>query len=48
MSLLGSVSCFILGTQDEIHALNKLFNDYLNSETSILLLGKVLAELITM
>ena len=41
MSLLGSVSCFILGTQDEIHALNKLFNGYLNSETSILLLGKV-------
>ena len=42
MSLLGSVSCFILGTQDEIHALNKLFNGYLDSETSILLLEKVI------
>ena len=41
MSLLGSVSCFILGTQEEIHALHKLFNGYLNSEKSILLLGKV-------
>jgi uncharacterized membrane protein YqhA len=41
MSLLGSVSCFILGTQDEIHALNKLINGHLNSEKSILLLGKV-------
>ena len=42
MSLLGSVSCFILGTQEEIHALNKLFfNGYLDSEKSILLLGKV-------
>jgi len=42
MSLLGSVSCFVLGTQDEIHALNKLFNGYLDSETSILLLEKVI------
>ena len=41
MSLLGSVSCFILGTQEELHALNKLFNGYFNSEQSILLLGKV-------
>ena len=42
MSLLGSVSCFILGTQEEIHALNKLFfQGYLDSEKSILLLGKV-------
>jgi uncharacterized membrane protein YqhA len=41
MSLLGSVSCFILGTQDEIQALNKLINGHLNSENSILLLGKV-------
>ena len=41
MSLLGSVSCFILGTQEEIHALHKLFNGYLNSEKRILLLGKV-------
>ncbi len=41
MSLLGSVSCFILGTQEEIHALHTLFNGYLNSEKSILLLGKV-------
>ena len=41
MSLLGSVSCFILGTQEEIHALHKLFNGYLNSEKNILLLGKV-------
>ena len=41
MSLLGSVSCFILGTQEEIHALHKLFNGYLNPEKSILLLGKV-------
>lgn len=41
MSLLGSVSCFILGTQEEIHALNKLFfQGYLDSEKSILLLGK--------
>ncbi len=37
MSLLGSVSCFILGTQEEIHALNKLFHGYLDSEKSILL-----------
>ena len=41
MSLLGSVSCFVLGTQEEIHALNKLFHGHLNSEKSILLLGKV-------
>ncbi len=41
MSLLGSVSCFILGTQDEIQALNKLINGHLNSENNILLLGKV-------
>ena len=41
MSLLGSVSCFILVTQEELHALNKLFNGYFNSEQSILLLGKV-------
>jgi len=41
MSLLGSVSCFILGTQEEIHALHKLFHGHLNHEKSILLLGKV-------
>jgi uncharacterized membrane protein YqhA len=41
MSLLGSVSCFILGTQEEVHALQKLFSGYLNPEKSILLLGKV-------
>jgi uncharacterized membrane protein YqhA len=41
MSLLGSVSCFILGTQEEIHALHKLFHGHLNPEKSILLLGKV-------
>lgn len=41
MSLLGSVTCFILGTQEEIHALNTLFHGYLNPEKSILLLGKV-------
>ena len=39
MSLLGSVSCFILGTQEEINALHKLFHGYLNPEKSILLLG---------
>ena len=49
MSLLGSVSCFILGTQEEIHALNKLFfQGYLDSEKSILLLGKVVGALIIM
>lgn len=41
MSLLGSVSCFILGTQEEIHAIEKLFQGYLSPEKSILLLGKV-------
>ena len=40
MSLLGSVTCFILGTQEEIHALNTLFHGYLNPEKSILLLGE--------
>lgn len=42
MSLLGSVSCFILGTQEEIHAIRKLFHSYWNSENSLLLLGKVI------
>ena len=42
MSLLGSVSCFVLGTQEELNALNKLFHGHFNSEQSILLLGKVI------
>ena len=41
MSLLGSISCFILGTQEELSALNKLFSGHFNSDKSILLLGKV-------
>ncbi len=42
MSLIGSVSCFILGTQEELSALNKLVNGHLNSNQNILLLGKVI------
>ena len=41
MSLLGSISCFILGTQEELSALHKLFNGHFDSDKSILLLGKV-------
>ncbi len=41
MSLIGSISCFILGTQEELHALKKLFYGTFNQEKSILLLGKV-------
>ena len=41
MSLLGSVSCFILGTQEEIHALSHLFKGSFNPDQSIILLGKV-------
>ena len=41
MSLLGSISCFILGTQEELSALHKLFSGHFDSEKSILLLGKV-------
>ena len=41
MSLLGSISCFALGTQEELSTLYKLFNGYFDSEKSILLLGKV-------
>ena len=41
MSLLGSVSCFILGTQEEIHALSHLFKGSFNPDKSIILLGKV-------
>ncbi len=40
MSLFGSARCFFLGTQEELHALNKLFRGYLDPEKSILLLGK--------
>ena len=48
MSLLGSVSCFILGTQEEVHALSHLFKGSFNPDKSIILLGKVVGELITM
>ena len=41
MSLLGSIRCFILGTQEELSALHKLFNGLFDSDKSILLLGKV-------
>ena len=41
MSLLGSISCFALGTQEELSALHKLFYGHFDSEKSILLLGKV-------
>ena len=41
MSLLGSISCYILGTQEELSALHKLFNWHFDSDKSILLLGKV-------
>ena len=41
MSLLGSISCFILGTQEELSALHKLFNGHFESDKSILLLCKV-------
>ena len=41
MSLLGSISCFILETQEELSALHKLFNGHFDSDKSILLLGKV-------
>ena len=41
MSLLGSISCFILGTQEELSALHKLFSGHFDSDKSILLLGKV-------
>ena len=45
MSLLGSISCFILGTQEELSALHKLFNGHFDSDKSILLLGKVVGEI---
>ena len=41
MSLLGSISCFALGTHEELSALHKLFHGHFDSEKSILLLGKV-------
>ena len=41
MSLLGSISCLELGTQEELSALHKLFYGHFDSEKSILLLGKV-------
>ena len=41
MSLLGSISCFILGAQEELSALHKLSSGHFDSEKSILLLGKV-------
>ena len=41
MSLLGSISCFILGTQEEWSALHKLFSGHFDSDKSILLFGKV-------
>ena len=41
MSLLGSISYFILGTQEELSALHKLFSGHFDSDKSILLLGKV-------
>ena len=41
MSLLGSISFFALGTQEELSALHKLFHDHFDSEKSILLFGKV-------
>ena len=45
MSLLGSISCFILGTQEELSAPHTLFNGYFDSDKSILLLGKVVGEI---
>ena len=45
MSLLGSISCFILGTQEELSAPHTLFNGYFDSDKSILLLGKVEGEI---
>ena len=41
MSFLGSISCFILGTHEELSALHKLFGGHFDPEKSILLLGKV-------
>ena len=41
MSILGSISYFALGPQEELSTLYKLFNGYFDSEKSILLLGKV-------
>ena len=45
MSFLGSISCFILGTQEELSALHKLFSGHFDSDKSILLLGKVVGEI---
>ena len=41
MSLSGSISCFALGTPEELSALHKLSHGHFDSEKSILLLGKV-------
>ena len=41
MSILGSISYFALGTQEELSTLYKLFNGHFDSEKSILLHGKV-------
>lgn len=41
MSLLGSVGCFILGTQEELSAFNKLITRQLQPESTTALIGKV-------
>tara|TARA_B100001175_G_C19226426_1_gene503180 strand:- start:119 stop:484 length:366 start_codon:yes stop_codon:yes gene_type:complete len=41
MSILGSISYFALGTQEELSTLYKLFNGHFDPEKSILFPGKV-------
>ena len=43
MSLLGSVSCFAIGTYAEISVLSKVVQGHFTHATSTLLIGKVVA-----
>ena len=41
MSLMGSISCFVLGTYDELTVLKKVIQGQFNYESGTLLIGKV-------
>ena len=41
MSLLGSLSCFVIGTNAELSVLSRIFQDHFTHTNSNLLIGKV-------